>query len=279
MAEIIDSQTSVTQWEKEEEEREEAEAQLDIWKYVYGFVEMAVVRCAIELGIAEAIEKHATPITLSELSSTLKCDPSYLKRIMRFLVHRKIFKIITTNNHDDDSPSYVQSALSRRLLKNGEHTMAALVMMSSSPQLIATWHGLYHRVLIDGNSAFKKAHGEDAYSYAAEHPEFNDLINEAMACDAKIVVPAVVQGCSEVFNALNTLVDVAGGNGTTMHFLAKLCPWIKVITFDLPHVIAAAPKSQGVEYVAGDMFASVPKADSVFIKVQNNLFSFLLLSS
>src|ERR1044072_1925730 len=112
MAEI-DNET-VTQWEKEEEEREEAEAQLDIWKYVYGFVEMAVVRCAIELGIAEAIEKHATPITLSELSSTLKCDPSYLKRIMRFLVHRKIFKI--TTNHD--SPSYVQSALSRRLLKN-----------------------------------------------------------------------------------------------------------------------------------------------------------------
>jgi AraC-like DNA-binding protein len=260
----------MTQWEKEEEEREEAQAQLDIWKYVYGFVEMAVVRCAIELGIAEAIEKHATPITLSELSSTLKCDPSYLKRIMRFLVHRKIFKI--TTNHD--SPSYVQSALSRRLLKNGEHTMAALVMMSSSPQLIATWHGLYHRVLIDRNSAFKKAHGEDAYSYAAEHPEFNDLINEAMACDAKIVVPAVIEGCKEVFDGLNTLVDVAGGNGTTMRFLAKSCPWIKVITFDLPHVIAAAPKCEGVEYVAGDMFASVPKADAVFIKVCMGLFFF-----
>src|ERR1044072_5475748 len=119
MAEIIDSQTTVTQWEKEEEEREEAEAQLDIWKYVYGFVEMAVVRCAIELGIAEAIEKHAKPITLSELSSTLKCDPSYLNRIMRFLVRRKIFKI-TTSTTSDDSPSYVQSALSRRMLKNGE---------------------------------------------------------------------------------------------------------------------------------------------------------------
>ena len=53
---------------------------------------MAVVKCAIDLGIADAIERHGRPITLSDLSSTLGCAPSPLYRILRFLMHRGIFK-------------------------------------------------------------------------------------------------------------------------------------------------------------------------------------------
>lgn len=260
----------LSQWEKEqEEEEEEAQAQIDIWKYIFGFVEQAVVKCAIELGIAEAIEAHGKPMTLSELSSTLRCDPSYLNRIMRFLVRRKIFKTTTsTTNHGCDL-SYVQSPLSRRLLRNGEHSMTALLMLESSHVMLAPWHGLSDRVLVDGNPSFKKVHGEDVWDYAATNLEHSNLINEAMACDANLVVPVMVEGCSEVFEGLTTLVDVGGGNGAAMGVVAKSCPWIKAINFDLPHVIAAvAPKCNGVEFVAGDMFASVPKADAVFIKVR-----------
>ena len=114
MGEIEREEMSSTRWEKEEEEEEE-EAQMDIWKYIFGFVELAVIKCAIELGIAEAIEKHGSPMTLSEISSSLGCDTSHLKRIMRFLVQRKIFK------GDGCSRGYSQSALSRRLMRNGEH--------------------------------------------------------------------------------------------------------------------------------------------------------------
>ena len=73
-------------------EEEEIQAQVDIWKYVFGFVDMAVVKCAIELGIAEVVESHEGPVTISELSSALGCSQSSLYRIMRFLVHRKFFK-------------------------------------------------------------------------------------------------------------------------------------------------------------------------------------------
>ncbi|KAK7247250.1 hypothetical protein RIF29_42129 [Crotalaria pallida] len=89
-------------WDKKEEE----EAQLDMYKYVFGFVEVAVVKCAIELGIAEAIESHGGPMTLSELSSTLGCDPSRLNRIMRFLIHRKIFKVSYAAEHPEHNALY-----------------------------------------------------------------------------------------------------------------------------------------------------------------------------
>ncbi|KAJ1439515.1 Winged helix-like DNA-binding domain superfamily [Sesbania bispinosa] len=246
-----------------DEEREEAEAQVDIWKYIFGFAEVAVMRCAIELGIADTIESHGSPMTLLEISSTLGCDPSLLNRIMRFLTHRKIFKAIPTNH---GYLSYAQTPLSRRLMRNGEHSMAAFLLFETSPVALAPWYNLSSRVLINGNYPFEKAHGEDFWRYGATNIDHNNLFNEAMACDAKLVVPAIMKDCSEAFDGLRTLVDVGGGNGTTIHMLTKACPWIQGINFDLPHVINTAPKCDQVEHVASDMFLSVPKAHAAFLK-------------
>ena len=67
-------------------EKEEAEAEVEMWKFIFGFVEMAVVKCAIELGVAEAMETPGGAISLSSLSSAVRCSLSDLNRIMRFLV-------------------------------------------------------------------------------------------------------------------------------------------------------------------------------------------------
>ncbi|KAK7252465.1 hypothetical protein RIF29_36417 [Crotalaria pallida] len=264
------------------EEDEELQAQIDIWRYTFGFVEQAVVKCAIELGIAEAIDSYGGPITLSQLSSTLKCDPSLLNRIMRFLIHRKIFKAIPMSQDQDSLRSnltsiatnptfvshgyaYAQTPLSRHLMRKGRQSMAAMILFESSPVMLAPWHSLSAHVLANENPSFEKAHGEDLWHFTAENLEHNILLNDAMACDANLTVPAVVKGCSEAFDGLTSLVDVGGGNGTAMQTVVKACPWIRGINFDLPHVIAVSPQCDGLEHVAGDMFESVPRADAAFI--------------
>ncbi|KAH7518341.1 hypothetical protein FEM48_Zijuj09G0161200 [Ziziphus jujuba var. spinosa] len=201
---------------------------------------MAVMKCAIELGIAEIIENHGNPITLSELSSMLGCSPSQLHRIMRFLVHRRIFK--ETNTSQSTSPSYSQTPLSRLLMKTGEYSMAAFVLMESIPPMLAPWHCLSARVLGNGSSAFEAANGEDLWSYTIANPAHGQLFNEAMACGARVTVPAIVDKAR-----------------------VKAFPWIRGINFDLPHVVCAAKKTEGVENVGGDMFDCVPKADAVFV--------------
>lgn len=237
-----------------DQEKEEEEAQVAIWKYALGFVEVGVVKCAIELGIADVIESHGSPMTLSELSSTLGCDSCLLIRTMRFLTHRNIFKCLPSSH---GHTSYAQTPLSRCLMRNGKHSMAARILLETSPESLAHWHRLSARVL---------ANGEELRHYDVENHDYNDLFNEAMACDAKHVVPAIMKGCSEAFDDVNTLVDVGGGNGTTLCLLTEACPWIQGINYDLPHVIAVAPKFDRVEHVAGDMFHSVPKADAAFLK-------------
>ncbi|CAL5402321.1 unnamed protein product [Camellia sinensis] len=250
--------------EREREMAEEDQARVDIWKYVFGYVDMAVVKCVIELGIPDALERHEAPMTLSELSSTLECSPPALYRIMRFLVHRQVFKEDRTSQ---GSIRYVQTPLSRLLMKNGEKSMAPLVLLESHPVMLAAWHTLRASVLANKNSsAFETAHGEDLWSLAATNPGYSKLINDAMACDARVSVQAVIDGCPNLLDGLDSLVDVGGGNGTTIRLFVKACPWIRGINFDLPHVVSEAPDFVGVENVGGDMFSSVPKADAVFLK-------------
>ncbi|KAB1997671.1 hypothetical protein ES319_D12G039300v1 [Gossypium barbadense] len=244
---------------KKEDEDEKAE--VEIWNYVFGHVKIAVVKCAIELGIADAIDKHGSPMTLSQLTTTLKCQPSRLYRIMRFLVHYQIFKEEPITK---DSIGFALAPLSRRLSRHGERSMAAMILLQSSPVTLAPWHSLTARVLDSGNSPFETAHGKDVWSYAEENPGHSKLIDEAMACDARVAVRAIIEGCPQVFDGIKSLVDVGGGNGTALSMLVKAFPWIHGIDFDLPRVVAVAPKVDGIEYVGGDMFECVPKADAAF---------------
>lgn len=248
-------------WHEEEEQGE-----VGIWKYAFGFSEMAVLKCAIELGIAEAIESHGScPMTLSELSSALGCAPSALFRIMRFLVHRGMFKEALTAQ---GSLGYAETPLTRRLMKHGEYSMAALILLESSPVMLAPWHSLSAScVLANESSPFDVAHGEDLWRFAAANPGHSQLIDEAMACIARSTVRLMVQGCPEVFDGLSSLVDVGGGNGTTLQKLVKACPGIRGINFDLPHVVSVAEEFTGVEHVGGNLFESVPKADAALLMV------------
>ncbi|OMO80001.1 O-methyltransferase, family 2 [Corchorus capsularis] len=241
---------------------EDERADIDIWNYVFGFVKMAVVKCAIELGIAEAIENHGSPMSLSQLSTALGCEPSRLHRIMRFLVHYQIFKEEPIN--EENSISYAQTPLSRLLIKNGEKSMAPFILLESSPVMLAPWHGLGARVRATGDSPFEVTHGKDLWSYTETNPGHSKIFDEAMACGARLSVPAIIEGCPEVFDGVESLVDVGGGNGTALSIVVKAFPWIRGINFDLPHVVDVAPKIDGIEYVGGDMFDCVPKADAAF---------------
>ncbi|CAI9786426.1 unnamed protein product [Fraxinus pennsylvanica] len=224
---------------------------------------MAVVKCAIELGIADVLESHGgRPMTLTEMSCALSCSPSILYRIMRFLIHRKIFKEVSVGQ---ESSGYVQSTLSRLLMKYGDSSMAAFVLLESSPVMLAPWHNLGERALVTGTSAFMVSHGEDVWRYAAANPAHSKLIDDAMACHARVAMSAIIDNYAEVFKGIGSLVDVGGGNGTTLGILVKKCPWIRGISFDLPHVVSSAQNWDGVEHVGGNMFEKIPKADAAFL--------------
>ncbi|XP_015082970.1 acetylserotonin O-methyltransferase-like [Solanum pennellii] len=249
---------------KETNELIMSQVQADIWRCISGFTEMAVAKCAIELGISDFLESHQEPVPLRQLSTALGCSASSLYRILRFLINRGMFKLVSTGNGE---MGYVQTPVSRLLKRDGENSMAALVLLESSPVMLAPWHYLSARVLSKENStgAFCAAHGKDLWEYAKTNPEHSKLINDALACHARVTMHAIMNNCAEIFKGIESLVDVGGGNGTTVGMLVKAFPWINGINFDLTHVVSVAPPCHGVVHVEGDMFHSVPKAQAAFL--------------
>lgn len=222
---------------------------------------MAVVKCAIELEIADAVESHGGAVSLPDLASAVACSPSALGRIMRYLTHRGFFELNESTNQYSNTP------LSLLLLKNGAKSIAPFLLMEASPAMLAPWHRLRESASIGGGSAFRAVHGEDFWELASQNPALSKLFDDGIASHATRAICQIIERCSEVFEGVGCLLDVGGGDGTTLRYITEACPWIRGINFDLPHVVCVAPQIRGVEHVAGDMFKHVPEADAVFIKV------------
>ncbi|KAK7854537.1 xanthohumol 4-o-methyltransferase [Quercus suber] len=259
-------------------EAKEAEAELqgqaDIWKYMFSFADSMAVKCAVELRIADIINMHGGPMTLSQIIAGIpdahSPDISYLTRIMRLLVRRKIF---TAQSHHHPSEGgdtlYGLTHSSRWLLHDSKTTLAPMLLMEDHPLLMAPWH-CFSQCVKEGGIAFKKAHGREVWDFGSVNPEFNKLFNDGMACTAKIVINAIVSEYKDGFGSVGSLVDVGGGTGSVLAEIVKSYPHIKGINFDLPHVVAMAPIYDGITHVGGDMFEAIPNADAVFMKILKN---------
>lgn len=113
-----------------------------------------------------------------------------------------------------------------------------------------------------------RLYGASVWELAEREEGLNKLINEAMASDTQLVVPAFIGACAGVLQDVRSMVDVGGGTGAAMRAVAAAFPWIKCTTFDLPHVVEAAAECNKVSLVAGDMFVDcIPSCDVVLLKV------------
>ncbi|KAE8692641.1 Geranylgeranyl reductase [Hibiscus syriacus] len=171
---------------------------------------MAVVKCAIELGVADAIENHGSPMPLSELAATLRCKPSRLHCIMRI-------------------------------------------------QSYYPWHSLNVRVLESGDILpFEAANGMDLWSYTEANPGHSKLFNDTTACSSRHTISAILEGCPQVFDGVESLVDVGGGNGTALSVLVSNSQGFEASTSISLMFSAVAPTFDIIENVGDDMFMSIP---------------------
>ncbi|CAO2171651.1 unnamed protein product [Urochloa humidicola] len=75
-----------------------------------------------------------------------------------------------------------------------------------------------------------------------------------------------ITGGNDIFQGITSLVDVGGGHGAAAIAIARSFPHIKCSVLDLEQVISEAPDDATVQFIAGDMFKSIPPADAVLLK-------------
>ncbi|WCJ30890.1 O-methyltransferase family protein [Euphorbia peplus] len=260
MSNLIDSKSS-----------ELLKAQAHIWNHIFNFINSMSLKCAIELDIPEIIHSHGKPIAISELTSALSIHPTKahcLPRLMRLLVHSGFFALAKINNENDtdDEEGYVLTTSSQLLLKDNPFSLKTFSLAMLDPILVKPWHFAKPWFLNDNPTTFDTAHGMPFWEYAGHNPNFNNLFNEAMASDSRLVTSVLIDEGKEVFDGLTSIVDVGGGTGTTSKAIARAFPHIQCTLLDLPHVVDGLQDAPNLKFVSGNMFVAIPPADAILLK-------------
>ncbi|KAK1302466.1 Trans-resveratrol di-O-methyltransferase [Acorus calamus] len=253
---------------------EELQAQVLIWNHLFQFVNSMSLKSVVDLGIPDVLHRNeGRPVSLSCLASLISIPPNrtdYLRRLMRMLVFKGCFANVSKEGEEEN---YILTPASRLLVKDKDTGVLPLLFFELDPVMQSPWQSVAKWFHSDHPTAFAKAHGVDIFEMGRRSESVNRMINEAMACDSRLVSKALVEQHRDAFVGVKSLVDVGGGTGSLAETIAKAFPSIKCAVLDLPHVVADAPKDVVVELVGGNMFEHVPPTDAVLLKVREpNIF-------
>ncbi|PKI44368.1 hypothetical protein CRG98_035242 [Punica granatum] len=248
------------------------QAQAHIWKHCYSYVSSMCLKCALELGIPEAIHSHSGPMTLNQLVEAIPVRPGKahcLHRVMRVLVHSGFFElqIRKRGGAHEDEEVYSLNNESKLLLRDNPVNLDPFVLFTLDPITLKPMDCLSTWFQNDDLCTVETAHGMISWDIMVSNPKFGSLFNSAMASDSRLVARVVTDSCKWVFEGLKSLVDVGGGTGETGKAIADTFPDMEYTVFDLPHVVAGLQGTRNLKYVGGDMFnEKIPTADAVLLK-------------
>ncbi|XP_073110479.1 trans-resveratrol di-O-methyltransferase-like [Elaeis guineensis] len=244
-----------------------------LWNHALGFIRSMSFKCAIELGISDVLHNHGKPITLSELATFLSIPPSKtpaLGSLMRLLVHSGVFASHPQQGGGEEE-RYFLTPISELLVKEEKACVSPFALLIWNRTMLVPGHqlGEWFMAGAAAETPFDMAHGKGLFGETNVRADFNELFNEAMASDARLVTEvALLQRQWEMLRGVRSVVDVGGGTGTVAKSIAKALPEVRCMVLDLPHVVATMDEEQreGVEFIGGDMFEHIPPADAVLLK-------------
>jgi C-methyltransferase len=218
------------------------------------------IQVAAELGIADALADH--PLPLDDLANRVGADPDGLRRLMRALISRGIFR----QRRDGH---YELTALADPLRSDAPFSMQGYARFVGSPQHREHWSLLVESVRT-GKPMIPELRGKDGFDYLRDEPALAKLFNDAMTDLAGLAAAAVVPGYS--FGPFRTIVDVGGGHGVLLSTILAATPNAQGVLYDLPEVVAGASallSQQGVKdrvrIEGGSFFDSVPSGGDAYV--------------
>lgn len=120
------------------------------------------------------------------------------------------------------------------------------VLQHHQAELMKAWAVVHEAVVDSSTEPFVKANGgETAYGIYGKKPEMNELMLKAMSGVSVPFMKAVLDGY-DGFKGVERLVDVGGSAGDCLRMILQKHSHIKEgVNFDLPEVVAKAPKIDG----------------------------------
>ncbi len=240
------------------EDNDEAPA-LRLQEMIAGYRISQAIYVAAKLGIADLLAER--PQCSDELARDTATHAPSLHRLLRALAGVGVFGA-------DAEGRWQLTPLAVPLRANVPGSLRDVAILYGEPWSWAPWGELLHSVRT-GEAAFGRVYGVERFAYLAQRPEANAVFNAAMSAGAETSAAAMA---AYDFTGIGTLVDVGGGQGTTLVAILRAHPDLRGVLFDRPHVVegasarlAAAGVAERCTVVGGDFFAGVPTGGDAYL--------------
>lgn len=217
------------------------------------------------LNVPDVLKEHG-PQTAPALTERLGVDakPEFLERVLRACASVGLFS-------EDTDGRFGPTALSDVLTTSSPVSVKKLAEVFG-----ASWWNLWgglESALRTGESQPMALFGMAYWDYCRSNPKEMEDFGEAMKSNSINSMRGVLELYD--FSGARKVVDVGGGFGHLAIALVQKYETLRAVVLDLPDLIPMARQQtegenegvvQRVEFVGGDMFEEVPKADVYILK-------------
>lgn len=227
---------------------------------VYGFSISQGLYCVAVLGLADYLQDG--PKTYEEIAAFAHADPGAIKRILRLLAQKGIFR-------EDEQGRFLLTFMGEFLRTDAKESMRTEILHMLHPSSWTPWGDLLYS-LKTGRAAFPKCFGTNVWEYRAQHRDvstvFDDMTTTMSQREAEIVCQNLdMENCREI-------IDIGGGKGGLIAAILSRKKNLRGVLFEQSHVLTGAQEllhAAGVQdrcrIMSGDFFSSVPPGGDVYL--------------
>lgn len=205
---------------------------------------------AVALGIFDALE---SPATANDLAERLGAQFEPLERLLDGCVGLGLLR--------KSGEVYVNEPVASTYLRRESEDALTGYILYSDQVLFRLWEHLEEAVR-EGGNRWRQVLGEEGgiFDHFFRTEEATRTFLRGMHGFGRLSAPGAVAAFD--LSRFRRLVDLGGGAGNLAIAARERYPGIRAAVFELPRVVACAPKDDRIEWVSGDFFQDeLPKAD------------------
>ena len=210
-------------------EQQPPEDAVDFATLMFDVISFHVVATAVRLGIIDELDGGER--SAAELAAAAGADEDRLRRLLRAMAALRLLERTGTER-------YALTASGRRLTRGAEGSAYGLALFYGDP-LTARVLGELESAVRGEVSAFRHVTGEDFFDHFASDPRYAHRYHQAMRAGAQLLLPFLLRAYD--WGNLRRVVDVGGGDGTTLAAILAAHPGTRGTVFDTAEAVRDTP--------------------------------------
>jgi hypothetical protein len=230
-----------------------------IMNHLNSFVLPRCIWVAAELGIADHLVASSRHI--DDLAAVVGANADALYRVMRFLSSAGIFD-------EKKGKHFAINGLAECLRSDSPTSMRNWARYVGAPWYWNDWASLLGAVQ-NGRTVHENAEGMSFFDYYTKHG-YTSTFDAGMSSVSSLANPAIA--ASYEFSRLNSVVDIAGGQGALLATILKANSGLRGILFERAEIVEVSRRGgvlsqfgDRVAFEAGSIFESIPSGHDGYL--------------